>query len=99
MWLVPPLIPPRPDDVVLIDIKGVFAALVIKTDVIPFARAFGLCAVKPCTTVPIKAPIGGPLRINRVCEFCADKAVYTLSRIWTKSRNFIDGTKKVVLST
>jgi hypothetical protein len=43
--------------------------------------------------VPIKAPIGGPLRINRVCEFCADKAVYTFSRIRTKSRDFPDGTK------
>ena len=77
----------------MIDLEGVFGARVIKMDVIPFARAFGFCAVKPCTTVPIKAPIGGPLRINWVCEFYSDKAVYTFSHKQTKSRDFADGTK------
>jgi hypothetical protein len=49
-----PLIAPGPDDVVLIDVEGVLAALVVVADKVACARAFALGAVKPAFTVTVR---------------------------------------------
>jgi hypothetical protein len=86
----PALISPGSDDVVLIDIERVFAALVVIEDVVTDSGSFAFGAIQPSLTLGdfrVKATNLIFLRITRIGKSGVDKAINDLGRIRPNSRD------------